>query len=96
MRNQLTRASGFKVVESLGRYLGVPLLGKAPKKADYQYLIEKVKLKLAGWKTRHLSLAGRTTLAKAVIKAMPTYPMMVASVPKGVIQDIQRSQRGFI
>lgn len=27
---------------SLGKYLGVPLTGRAPKKEDYQYIIEQV------------------------------------------------------
>lgn len=88
VRNQLVNVSGFKEVSYLGKYLGVPLLGRAPKKADYHYLIEQVNQKLAGWKARHLSQAGRVTLAKAVIEAVPIYPMMAASIPKGVLHDI--------
>lgn len=93
LRRQLNRESGFKEVGNLGKYLGVPLLGRAPKKADYQYLTEKINQKLVGWKAKHLSLAGRTTLAKAVIEAMPIYLLMVASIPKGVIHEIQKRQR---
>lgn len=41
-RRKLVQLSCFKEVNVLGRYLGVPLLGKTPKCKDFQYLVEKV------------------------------------------------------
>lgn len=53
-------------------YFGVPLTGRSPKAGDYQHLIDKVKVKLILWKARQLPMAGRATLAKVVIEALPT------------------------
>jgi hypothetical protein len=80
----------------LGKYLGVPLTGRAPKKADYNYIIEQVTAKLTAWKAKHLSFAGRVTLAKSVIEAIPIYPMMTAMIPQSCIDEIQKLQRKFI
>jgi hypothetical protein len=47
MRSKLIQRSGFSVTNEFGKYLGVPLLGRAPKKHDYKYLIDQVSNKLA-------------------------------------------------
>ncbi|GAU12910.1 hypothetical protein TSUD_73970 [Trifolium subterraneum] len=52
--------------------------------------------KLSLWKATHLSFAGRVTLAKSVIEAIPIYPMMSSAVPKACLEDIQRIQRNFL
>jgi hypothetical protein len=96
MRNSLLQISGYKETTSFGRYLGVPLTGMAPKKNDFQYILDQVSNKLSAWKANHLSFAGRVTLAKSVIEAVPIYPMMSSSIPKSCLDDIQRIQRRFI
>jgi hypothetical protein len=55
-----------------------------------------MKSKLMAWKARHLSFAGRVTLAKSDLEAIPIYPMMSAIIPKACIEDIERPQRNFI
>jgi ribonuclease HI len=93
-RNNLIQRSGFSVTNEFGKYLGVPLVGRAPKRHDFNYLIEQVSSKLAAWKATQLSFAGRLTLAKSVIEAVPTYPMMSSKIPKAY--EIQRIQRNFL
>jgi hypothetical protein len=96
LRNKILSISGFKETNCFGKYLGVPLIGKAPKRADYQYLLDQVSNKLASWKAKQLSFAGRVTLAKSVIEAVPIYPMMSSKIPKSCVEDIQKMQRHFI
>jgi hypothetical protein len=96
MRDKLLRLSGFRETTDLGKYLGVPLTGRAPKITDYQYLIDQVSNKLSAWKARQLSFAGRVTLAKSVLEAVPIYPMMTTKIPKTCLEAIQRIQRNFI
>jgi hypothetical protein len=74
----------------------VPLHGRAPKKADFQYQLDQVSTKLSMWKATHLSFAGRVTLAKSVIEAVPIYPMMFTPIPKACLEQIQKMQRNFI
>jgi len=88
--------SGFRETNVLGKYLGVPVTGKAPKKDDYQYILDQVSSKLMAWKANQLSFAGRVTLAKSVIEAVPIYPMMTTSIPKSILENIQKLQRTFI
>lgn len=92
LRNRLARISGFRITATMGKYLGVPLLGKCPRKGDFNYLINKVKDKLSGWKANHLSFAGRVTLSKSVIQANPVYSMMNTPIPKSCLSEIQKLQ----
>lgn len=45
---------------------------RSHKVAYYQYLVEKVKLKLSNWNRNQLSMTGRITLAKSVLESTPT------------------------
>ncbi|GAU38338.1 hypothetical protein TSUD_61990 [Trifolium subterraneum] len=96
MRNKLLNISGFKETSNFGKYLGVSLHGRAPRRSDFQYLIDQVSKKLSMWKATHLSFAGRVALAKSVIEAVPTYAMMSTLILKACLEDIQRLQRQFI
>ncbi|GAU51253.1 hypothetical protein TSUD_412460, partial [Trifolium subterraneum] len=96
VRHRLNTVSSFVETSSLGKYLGVPALDKAPKRGDFNYLIEKIKSRLSGWKAKQLSLAGRITLSKSVIQAIPVYPMMSTSIPKSCLHEIEKIQRTFI
>ena len=71
----LERELGFKIQKDFGKYLGVPILVDGRNTRAYDFLIEKIWDKLAGWKARTLSLAGRCTLINAVTTAIPTHVM---------------------
>lgn len=47
-------------------------------------------------KAKHFFMAGRSTLAKAVLEAILTYLMMSNMVPKSCIKVIHQIQRQFI
>jgi hypothetical protein len=96
LKTKLLTISGFREASSFGKYPGVPLHGRAPRKADFQYLLDQVSAKLSMWKATHLSFAGRVTLAKSVIEAVPIYPMMFTPIPKACLEQIQKMQRNFI
>lgn len=55
-----------------------------------------VKNKLSSWKASQLSFAGRVTLSKAVVEALPLYPMMTCVIPKACFRNIKKLQRNFI
>jgi hypothetical protein len=95
-RATLTGLSGLKETQQLGKYLGVPALGRAPKVHDFQYLVEHVKARLTRWKAKQLSLAGRCTLARSVIQPIPVYPMMTTPIPKSCLKEIEKAQRAFV
>jgi hypothetical protein len=59
------------------KYLGLPLYYRNIKRIDLQPLIEKINNRLAGWKGKLLSKAGRETLVKSVLSAQPIYHLTV-------------------
>jgi hypothetical protein len=72
---------GFKISKDFGKYLGVPIITDARDKKAFEYLIEKVREKLAGWKAKTLSMAGRCTLINSVSSAIPTHVMQCCLLP---------------
>ncbi|KAI4356056.1 hypothetical protein L6164_000108 [Bauhinia variegata] len=53
-------------------------------------------IKLSGWKSTCLSMAGRATLAKLVMVATPTYTMQSAIIPKAICLEMEKLQRSFV
>lgn len=54
-------------------YLGVPIVGRRPRKQDWKKLIALARAKLRSWKTKFLSLGGRLNLINLVFSTIPTY-----------------------
>lgn len=67
IRRNIATLYGFREIEDLGLYLGVPLSGKSPRINNYQFLIDKVCAKLSHLRCNQLSFDGRVTLSKLVI-----------------------------
>lgn len=58
-------------------------------------IIERMRKKLASWKSNMLSIGGRTTLLKASLASLPLYYLSCFPVPKGIIDKINKFQRQF-
>lgn len=77
-------------------YLGMPLTITAPRKRDFQPLLEKFERRLQGWKAKLISRGGRIQLARSVLSALPVYYMACFRLPKWVIKRIDSIRRSFI
>ncbi|WVZ77322.1 hypothetical protein U9M48_025203 [Paspalum notatum var. saurae] len=78
------------------RYLGIPLTVARLKKVDFQYLIDKVSSRLAGWQGRNLTHAGRLVLVKSVLSAPPVHTLTAINVPKEVLEEIDKLRKRFL
>ncbi|CAN1127155.1 Putative ribonuclease H protein At1g65750 [Linum perenne] len=87
---------GIAATPDLGRYLGVPILHGRVTKHTYDYLLDRLDSRLAGWKADNLSLAGRVSLASSVLNSLPCYVMQTASLPLSLCDKIDRKIRNFI
>ncbi|CAN1193208.1 Putative ribonuclease H protein At1g65750 [Linum perenne] len=87
---------GIAATSDLGRYLGVPILHGRVTKHTYDYLLDRLDSRLAGWKADNLSLAGRVTLASSVLNSLPCYVMQTAFLPVSLCDKIDRKIRNFI
>ncbi|XP_022008369.1 uncharacterized protein LOC110907742 [Helianthus annuus] len=77
-------------------HLGVPI-GVNMKRARYwKPVLDKFSSKLYKWKARHLSFAGRMTLAKSVLGSLPSYYLSLFAAPKCVLKSMKKIRRDFI
>lgn len=78
------------------RYLGMPLTISRLRKVHLQYLIDKIKARLASWKKKLLSAGGRRELVLSIPSSMPIYAMTALKIPKQIIQEIDKVRRKFL
>ncbi|KAL2997304.1 hypothetical protein AAZX31_09G033400 [Glycine max] len=93
IKEDLTAKIGFQC--TLGKYLGVPIFHKKVKKESFEFLLDKVNHILSGWKSKMLSMAGRLSLAKYVIKAFPSYVMQIVKIPAYICGEIYKNVEHF-
>ncbi|XP_019162021.1 PREDICTED: uncharacterized protein LOC109158590 [Ipomoea nil] len=93
---EISTALNIPETKDLGRYLGVPSIHGRITQSTHGSLIERVAARLEGWKTKTLTFAGRVTLAKSVISAMPTYTMQSMWLPMGICDKLEGMIRRFI
>ncbi|CAA7029708.1 unnamed protein product [Microthlaspi erraticum] len=96
MERLITEESGIKATRELGKYLGMPILQKKINKDTFGETLGRVSARLAGWKGRCLSFAGRLTLTKSVISSVPVHTMSVISLPKSTLGSLDRVTRSFL
>ena len=70
------------------KYLGLPLTVTRLKTIHFQPLEDKVATKLIPWIGRHVTMAGRTTLVKAVLTSIVIYFITVLEILMEVLLKI--------
>lgn len=96
LANLISHESGIKGTKELGKYLGMPVLQKRINKETFGTVVERVSSKLAGWKRRFLSLAGRITLTKSVLSSIPVHTMSSIALPMSTLAQLDKIARSFI
>lgn len=96
VRCEISERFGFARTEDLGKYLGVPLLHKKMSKDTYRGIIERADRRLSMWKAKNLSFAGRVTLTKSVLAALPSYVMQSTILPRSTCDAIDKKCRNFV
>ncbi|CAL5342156.1 unnamed protein product [Camellia sinensis] len=94
--NQFTSIFNCRSHKHPFSYLGLPLEANPSRKSTWQPVIEKVKRKLATWKRKVLSYAGRLTLIRSVLSCMPIYFLSIFKIPVGVAKQIEKIQAAFL
>ncbi|KAL0698003.1 hypothetical protein Bca4012_054125 [Brassica carinata] len=73
----------------LGKYLGLPEHFGRRKKDLFTSIVDRIRQKAISWSTRRLSRAGKLTMLKAVLSAIPTYTMSCFLLPVSLCKRIQ-------
>lgn len=84
-----------KAMSASDKYLGLPLFVGRSRKKSFEDIKAKVLAKVAGWKGRAVSQAGRTTLIKSVATTMPIYCMSSFLLPRGWCEEIDCILKDF-
>ena len=95
-RESLCDILGFRYTPNLGRYLGFPIKHRGANNHDLNFILDRIKQKLAGWKANLLSLAGRVVLIQASTSTIPTYLMQCTALPEKLLNNIDRVNRNFL
>ena len=77
------------------KYLGLPLGKNMSRTAAWKPMLEKIQNRLASWKARTLSRAGRLTLIKSVLNSLPVYYTSMFKMPRSIVMKIVKMQRSF-
>ncbi|KAL7160678.1 hypothetical protein ABFS83_01G113200 [Erythranthe nasuta] len=78
------------------KYLGVPIYKGRCLVKHFDYLIQQVQHRLAGWQSKLLSFGGRMTLVRSVLFSLPTHTLSSAVVPKQTLVRMERLFRKFL
>ena len=70
-------------------YLGLPIGGDARRLSFWDPLITRLKFRLSGWKSKHLSFDSRLVLLMYVLSSMSIYALSFFKAPSGIISFIE-------
>nr|XP_027090307.1 uncharacterized protein LOC113711341 [Coffea arabica] len=83
----LKELEGMREVHQ-SKYLGLPMVIGRSKRQVFEFIRQKAVKRLGGWKEKLLSQAGKETLLKSVILALPAYVMSCCRLPKALCQNV--------
>ena len=95
-RESLSDILGFASTPSLGKYLGIPIKHPRSSSNEYNFVLDRVKQKLARWKANMLSFASRAILIQASFAAIPSYIMQCTKLLGRILDWLDRVNRNFL
>ena len=84
-----------QVIKPHESYLGLPSLVGMSKRNTFAQLKQRVSNKLARWKKKLLSSAGKEILIKTVAQAIPSYTMSCFKLPNTLCDELTGMVRQF-
>lgn len=88
-RQHISDLCGVEEMDCHEKYLGLPTSIGRNKKTTFDYLLERIAIKVKGWKEKYLSIAGKEILLKSVVQAVPSYAMSCFLLPKGICSNME-------
>ncbi|XP_009107743.1 uncharacterized protein LOC103833410 [Brassica rapa] len=86
---------GIEKEGGTGKYLGLPELFSRRKRDLFSSIVDRIKLRAAAWSTCRLSSAGKLTMLKSVLTAVPTFSMSCFLLLVGLCDQIQSALTRF-
>lgn len=95
-RENLCDIQGFHSTSSISKYLGIPIKTSSSSTQDFNFVLDRVKKKLAGWEANLLSMAGRSVLVQASLSTIPIYTMQCSFLLGKVLDQIDKVNHNFL
>ena len=95
-RESLCDILGFSSTPFLGKYLRFPFQHLGSSSQDYNFILDRAKQKLSGWKANLLSLASWAVLIQASLATIPFYVMQCSQLPGRILNGLDRVNRNFL
>ncbi|XP_018479302.1 uncharacterized protein LOC108850231 [Raphanus sativus] len=89
VKEQVKLRLGITKEGGLGKYLGLPEHFGRKKKDLFTSIVDKIRQKAVSWSSKKLSRAGKLTMLKSVLSAIPTYTMSCFQLPVSLCKRIQ-------
>ena len=96
MKEEISERLGIRETNNIGKYLGFPLKHRGVPRNPYNFIVERVMNKLAGWKAKYLSFVGRVVLIKSVMSTIPNHVMQGAVLHVHVCEKLDKINRDFL
>ncbi len=93
--HHLSKMFGCSVGTLPFTYLGLPLGTTRPKIIDFAPLVDRVERRLSATSAL-LSYGDRLTMVNSVLSSLPNYYMCSLSLPKSIIENIDRARRNCL
>lgn len=95
LRHSICLEFGVLPTLELVTYLGVPLIHGRSTVMNYNYLLDRARQRLIGWKVNTLFRAASTILISTSLSALPSYTIQTPRVPKTVLLGLEKLCRKF-
>ena len=95
IKEDLAKKLKVNIAAKIGKYLGIPMDLRTTRREIGNQIIDQPQIRLQTWKCKLLSSAGKLTLIKSVMQAMPIYSMSIHRLPKDTCNRIDRIIRDF-
>lgn len=95
-KNAICRKLRMIATQNLGRYLGFPLLHQGRNGVAFNFVIEKIQNRLAGWQSKLLSEVEKLVLVKSIASSIANYYMQCHALPIKVCNAVDKLIRNFL
>ena len=96
LKEEISERLGIRETNNIGKYLGFPLKHRGVPRNPYNFIVERVMNKLAGWKAKYLSFAGWAMFIKSIMSVIPNHVMQGAVLLVYVCEKLDKINRDFL
>ena len=95
-KESLSDILGFQSTSTIMKYLGILIKESGSLTRDFNFIVNRMKQKLAGWKASLLSQVRRAVLVQSSLSTIPNYMLQCTHLPAKVLDSIDRVDKNFL